>query len=48
MAGGQAVTTAMFIKTFWRVHRRIVRAAGAARGCGLSRQGKRGALRLTT
>ena len=37
-----------FIETFWRVHRRIVRASGGRRGLWPPREGKWGALRLTT
>ena len=37
-----------FIKTFWRVHRRIVRASNGGKGLWLPRAGKWGALRLTT
>ena len=37
-----------FIKTFWRVHRRIVRASGGRRGLWRPREGKWGTLRLTT
>ena len=37
-----------FIKTFWHVHRRIVRASGGRRGLWAPRPGKWGALRLTT
>src|SRR5512142_3176889 len=37
-----------FIRTFWRVHRQIVRASGGRRGLWLPRPGKWGALRLTT
>jgi deazaflavin-dependent oxidoreductase (nitroreductase family) len=37
-----------FIKTFWRVHRRIVRASGGRKGLWAPRPGKWGALRLTT
>jgi deazaflavin-dependent oxidoreductase (nitroreductase family) len=37
-----------FIKTFWHVHRRVVRASGGRRGLWPPRPGKWGALRLTT
>jgi F420H(2)-dependent quinone reductase len=37
-----------FIKTFWRVHRRIVEVSRGHRGLWPSRPGKWGALRLTT
>ena len=37
-----------FITTFWRAHRRIVRASGGRRGLWAPRPGKWGALRLTT
>jgi deazaflavin-dependent oxidoreductase (nitroreductase family) len=37
-----------FIKTFWRAHRRLVRASGGRRGLWAPRPGKWGALRLTT
>ena len=37
-----------FIKTFWRAHRRIVRASGGRKGLWPPRPGKWGALRLTT
>jgi deazaflavin-dependent oxidoreductase (nitroreductase family) len=37
-----------FIETFWRVHRRIVRASGGRRGLWPPRPGKWGALQLTT
>jgi deazaflavin-dependent oxidoreductase (nitroreductase family) len=37
-----------FIKTFWRVHRRIVRASDGRKGLWPPRPGKWGALRLTT
>jgi deazaflavin-dependent oxidoreductase (nitroreductase family) len=37
-----------FIETFWRAHRRIVRASDGRRGLWLPRRGKWGALRLTT
>jgi len=49
MAGGKArLPPRWFITTFWRVHRRIVRASGGRRGLWLPRPGKWGALRLTT
>lgn len=37
-----------FIVAFWHVHRRIVRASGGRRGLWAPRDGKWGALRLTT
>jgi deazaflavin-dependent oxidoreductase (nitroreductase family) len=37
-----------FIETFWRVHRRIVRASSARKGLWRPRPGKWGALQLTT
>jgi deazaflavin-dependent oxidoreductase (nitroreductase family) len=37
-----------FIETFWRLHRRVVRASGGRRGLWPPRPGKWGALRLTT
>ena len=37
-----------FIKTFWVLHRRVVRATGGRRGLWAPRPGKWGALRLTT
>jgi deazaflavin-dependent oxidoreductase (nitroreductase family) len=37
-----------FIKAFWHVHRRIVRASGGRKGLWVPRPGKWGALRLTT
>ena len=37
-----------FIKTFWKVPRRIVRASGGHKGSWAPRPGKWGALRLTT
>jgi deazaflavin-dependent oxidoreductase (nitroreductase family) len=37
-----------FIKTFWHVHRRVVRASGGRKGLWTPRPGKWGALRLTT
>lgn len=37
-----------FIRTFWDLHRRIVRATGGRKGLWASRPGKWGALRLTT
>ena len=37
-----------FIKAFWRVHRRVVRATGGRGGLWPARPGKWGALRLTT
>jgi len=37
-----------FIKTFWHVHRRIVRASQGRKGLWAPRPGKWGALRLTT
>ena len=49
MARGKAwLPPRWFITTFWRVHRRIVRASRARRGLWPSRPGKWGALRLTT
>ena len=49
MAGGKArLPPRWFIKTFWRVHRRIVRASGGRRGLWRPREGKWGTLRLTT
>ncbi len=37
-----------FIRTFWKVHRRIVRASKGRKGLWAPRPGKWGALRLTT
>ena len=37
-----------FIRAFWRVHRKVVRASGGRRGLWRPRRGKWGALRLTT
>lgn len=37
-----------FIKAFWHVHRRLVRASGGRKGLWHARPGKWGALRLTT
>ena len=37
-----------FVKTFWRAHRRIVRASGGRKGLWRPRPGKWGVLRLTT
>jgi hypothetical protein len=37
-----------FMKTFWKVHRRIVRASGGRKGLWAPRPGKWGALQLTT
>jgi F420H(2)-dependent quinone reductase len=37
-----------FIKAFWQVHRRVVRASGGRKGLWAPRPGKWGALRLTT
>ena len=49
MAGGKArLPPRWFIKTFWGVHRRIVRASQGRRGLWPPRPGKWGALRLTT
>ena len=49
MAGGKArLPPRWFIKTFWHVHRRIVRASGGRKGLWVPRPGKWGALRLTT
>ena len=49
MAGSKArLPPRWFIKTFWRAHRRIVRASGGRRGLWAPRPGKWGALRLTT
>ena len=49
MAGGKArLPPRWFIKTFWHVHRRIVRASRGRRGLWRPRPGKWGALRLTT
>jgi deazaflavin-dependent oxidoreductase (nitroreductase family) len=36
-----------FIETFWKAHRRVVRASGGRRGLWAPRPGKWGALRLT-
>src|SRR6185436_5304106 len=36
------------IRTFWSLHRRIVRASGGRKGLWAPRPGKWGALRLTT
>jgi hypothetical protein len=45
MAGGKArLPPRWFVVTAWQVHRLIVRASGAARGCGL-REGGNGAQR---
>ena len=49
MAGSKArLPPRWFIKTFWHVHRRIVRASRGRRGLWAPRPGKWGALRLTT
>ncbi len=49
MAGGKArLPPRWFIKTFWHVHRRVVRASGGRKGLWVPRPGKWGALRLTT
>ena len=49
MAGGKArLPPRWFIKTFWHVHRRIVRASRGRKGLWPPRPGKWGALRLTT
>jgi deazaflavin-dependent oxidoreductase (nitroreductase family) len=49
MTGGKArLPPRWFIKTFWHVHRRVVRASGGRRGLWAPRPGKWGALRLTT
>ena len=49
MAAGRAwLPPRWFVKTFWRAHRRVVRASGGRRGLWLPRPGKWGALRLTT
>ena len=37
-----------FIKTFWHLHRRLVRASGARKGLWPPRPGRWGALQLTT
>jgi deazaflavin-dependent oxidoreductase (nitroreductase family) len=37
-----------FIKTFWQIHRRIVRASNSRTGLWPPREGKWGALQLTT
>ena len=49
MAGGKAhLPPRWFIKMFWQLHRRIVRASGGRKGLWAPRPGKWGALRLTT
>ena len=49
MAGGKArLPPRWFIKTFWRVHRRIVRTSRSRIGLWFPRPDKWGALRLTT
>jgi F420H(2)-dependent quinone reductase len=49
MARGKAwLPPRWFIKTFWHVHRRIVRTSHGRKGLWPSRPGKWGALRLTT
>ena len=49
MAGGKArLPPRWFVVTAWHVHRRIVRASGGRKGVWPPRQGKWGALRLTT
>ena len=48
MSGDARLPPRWFIKTFWRVHRRVVRASGGRRGLWPPRPGKWGALRLTT
>lgn len=49
MAEGKArLPPRWFIRTFWRVHRRIVRTSRGRRGLWLPRPGKWGALQLTT
>ena len=37
-----------FIKTFWHVHRRVVRASGGRKGLWVPRRDKWGALQLAT
>lgn len=49
MAQGKArLPPRWFITTFWRAHRRVVRATDGRRGLWAPRPGKWGALRLTT
>ena len=49
MAEGKArLPPRWFITTFWKAHRRIVRASGGRKGLWAPRPGKWGALRLTT
>ena len=49
MAGGKArLPPRWFIKAFWHVHRRIVRASQGRKGLWAPRPGKWGALQLTT
>jgi deazaflavin-dependent oxidoreductase (nitroreductase family) len=49
MAGGKArLPPRWFITSFWRAHRRVVRATDGRRGLWAPRPGKWGALRLTT
>jgi deazaflavin-dependent oxidoreductase (nitroreductase family) len=49
MAKGKARLPPRFvITTFWKMHRRVVRASGGRRGLWAPRPGKWGALRLTT
>ena len=49
MAEGKArLPPRWFIRTFWLVHRRIVRVSGGRKGLWAPRPGKWGALRLTT
>ena len=49
MAGGKArLPPRWFVVTFWHVHRLFVRGTGGRKGLWPPRQGKWGALRLTT
>lgn len=49
MAGGKGwLPPRWFIETFWRAHRRVVRATDGRRGLWLPKPGKYGVLRLTT
>ena len=49
MAGGKArLPPRWFVKAFWQLHRRIVRASRGRKGLWPPRPGKWGALRLTT
>jgi F420H(2)-dependent quinone reductase len=48
-AGGKArLPPRWFVRAFWHIHRRLVRASGGRRGLWPPRPGKWGALQLTT